>query len=64
MLADEVYTFNIVNFQKVNSQFNHGMQPVLFSVKNYTLNGVGTMFLNKQNGIVIKYLHYRMAKSR
>lgn len=27
------YTFNIINYEKANSQFNFGMQPVMFSVK-------------------------------
>ena len=27
------YIFNIINYEKANSQFNFGMQPVLFSVK-------------------------------
>src|SRR5690242_4707934 len=26
------YRFNIINFEKLNSQFNSGMQPVMFSV--------------------------------
>ena len=27
------YIFNIINYEKTNSQFNFGMQPVMFSVK-------------------------------
>lgn len=27
------YIFNIINYEKANSQFNFGMQPVIFSVK-------------------------------
>ena len=27
------YIFNIINYEKANSQFNFGMQPILFSVK-------------------------------
>lgn len=27
------YIFNIINYEKANSQFNFGMQPVMFSVK-------------------------------
>ena len=27
------YVFNIINYEKANSQFNFGMQPVMFSVK-------------------------------
>ncbi|KAK3098121.1 hypothetical protein FSP39_016346 [Pinctada imbricata] len=32
MLADAPYRFNIVNCEKLNSQFNFGMKPVMFSV--------------------------------
>lgn len=32
MLADTSYRFNIVNCEKINSQLNSGMQPVMFSV--------------------------------
>lgn len=41
MVAKISYTFNIVNFDKINSQFNYGMQPVMFSTKSYLLNGSG-----------------------
>ncbi|PIK61388.1 putative cytosolic carboxypeptidase 1 [Apostichopus japonicus] len=34
MKAGVSYRFNIVNFEKLNSQFNFGMQPVMFSVKD------------------------------
>ena len=30
---DAAYTFNVVNYEKANSQFNFGMQPLMFSVK-------------------------------
>uniref|UniRef100_W5NB59 tubulin-glutamate carboxypeptidase n=1 Tax=Lepisosteus oculatus TaxID=7918 RepID=W5NB59_LEPOC len=33
MKAGLPYRFNIVNCEKVNSQFNYGMQPVLYSVR-------------------------------
>ncbi|XP_028286731.1 cytosolic carboxypeptidase 4 [Parambassis ranga] len=33
MVADIPYRFNIINCEKGNSQFNYGMQPVLYSVK-------------------------------
>ena len=33
------YTFNIINYEKANSQFNFGMQPVLFSVKEALSTG-------------------------
>ncbi|XP_061172292.1 cytosolic carboxypeptidase 1-like [Saccostrea echinata] len=32
MIADVPYRFNIVNCEKLNSQFNFGMKPVMFSV--------------------------------
>ncbi|KAH3841440.1 cytosolic carboxypeptidase 1-like [Dreissena polymorpha] len=32
MIAGYPYRFNIVNCEKLNSQFNFGMQPILFSV--------------------------------
>ncbi|XP_041966586.1 cytosolic carboxypeptidase 4 isoform X2 [Alosa sapidissima] len=33
MVANVPYRFNIINGEKTNSQFNYGMQPVLFSVR-------------------------------
>uniref|UniRef100_A0A8P4G7C3 tubulin-glutamate carboxypeptidase n=1 Tax=Dicentrarchus labrax TaxID=13489 RepID=A0A8P4G7C3_DICLA len=33
MVADVPYRFNVINCEKTNSQFNYGMQPVLYSVK-------------------------------
>ncbi|XP_077988802.1 cytosolic carboxypeptidase 1-like isoform X2 [Glandiceps talaboti] len=33
MKADEPYRFNIVNCEKPNSQFNFGMQPLMYSVR-------------------------------
>ncbi|XP_030586826.1 cytosolic carboxypeptidase 4 [Archocentrus centrarchus] len=33
MVADVQYRFNVINCEKSNSQFNYGMQPVLYSVK-------------------------------
>lgn len=41
MAAKVPYTFSIVNFDKINSQFNYGMQPVMFSSKEHLLNGTG-----------------------
>ncbi|CAF0810559.1 unnamed protein product [Rotaria sordida] len=38
MRNDITYRFNIINFEKINSQFNVGMQPVMFSVCD-ALNG-------------------------
>ncbi|XP_070686972.1 cytosolic carboxypeptidase 4 [Pempheris klunzingeri] len=33
MVADIPYRFNVINCEKSNSQFNYGMQPVLYSVR-------------------------------
>ncbi|XP_044049759.1 cytosolic carboxypeptidase 4 [Siniperca chuatsi] len=33
MVADVPYRFNIINCEKSNSQFNYGMQPTLYSVR-------------------------------
>ncbi|XP_058502222.1 cytosolic carboxypeptidase 4 isoform X1 [Solea solea] len=33
MVADVPYRFNVINCEKCNSQFNYGMQPVLYSVR-------------------------------
>ncbi|XP_053538244.1 cytosolic carboxypeptidase 4 isoform X1 [Ictalurus punctatus] len=33
MAANVPYRFNVINCEKSNSQFNYGMQPVLYSVK-------------------------------
>lgn len=41
MIAGQPYIFNIINFVKVNSQFNYGLQPVFFSVLDYIINCIG-----------------------
>lgn len=41
MDADAPYIFNIVNNEKANSQFNFGMQPVVYSVREATLGRAG-----------------------
>ncbi|XP_074090237.1 cytosolic carboxypeptidase 4 isoform X2 [Macrotis lagotis] len=33
MKASRPYRFNVINCEKVNSQFNYGMQPTMYSVK-------------------------------
>ncbi|XP_037308586.2 cytosolic carboxypeptidase 4 isoform X2 [Pungitius pungitius] len=33
MVAEVPYRFNVINCEKSNSQFNYGMQPVLYSVR-------------------------------
>ncbi|XP_065207414.1 cytosolic carboxypeptidase 1-like isoform X3 [Planococcus citri] len=35
------YTFNIVNCEKTNSQFNYGMKPLMYSVRESTLGRPG-----------------------
>lgn len=35
MEAFKPYVFNIINMEKHNSQYRKGMQPIMFSVKNY-----------------------------
>ncbi|XP_063781825.1 cytosolic carboxypeptidase 4 isoform X2 [Pseudophryne corroboree] len=37
MRANVPYCFNVINCEKVNSQFNYGMQPVIYSVKEALL---------------------------
>nr|KAF6399098.1 ATP/GTP binding protein like 1 [Molossus molossus] len=37
MRAAVPYRFNIINFEKPNSQFNYGMQPTMYSVKEALL---------------------------
>lgn len=41
MEANIPYTFNIVNCEKANSQFNFGMKPILFSVTEAQLGRPG-----------------------
>nr|XP_022902548.1 cytosolic carboxypeptidase 1-like isoform X1 [Onthophagus taurus] len=41
MRPDTWYTFNVINFQKANSQFNYGMQPVFFSCLDFITNYKG-----------------------
>lgn len=41
MEANIPYTFNIVNCEKANSQFNFGMKPILFSVMEAQLGRSG-----------------------
>ena len=42
MEAGKKYTFNIVNLEKTNSQYNFGMQPVMFSTKANAKAKVGS----------------------
>lgn len=35
------YSFNIVNCEKTNSQYNYGMKPLLYSVRESTLGRPG-----------------------
>lgn len=41
MEAQVPYTFNIINCEKANSLFNNGMNPLMFSVKEYMINKKG-----------------------
>ncbi|XP_042554452.1 cytosolic carboxypeptidase 4 [Dipodomys spectabilis] len=41
MRAAVPYRFNIINGEKLNSQFNYGMQPTLYSVKEALLGRAG-----------------------
>ncbi|XP_066585231.1 cytosolic carboxypeptidase 1-like isoform X3 [Prorops nasuta] len=41
MEANTPYTFNIINCEKANSQFNFGMKPILFSVTEAVLGRPG-----------------------
>ncbi|XP_075248917.1 cytosolic carboxypeptidase 1-like isoform X4 [Convolutriloba macropyga] len=41
MKANVEYRFNIVNLEKPNSQFNFGMQPLIYSVQDMLDSGVG-----------------------
>lgn len=41
MCSDHIYTFNIINYEKTNSQFNFGMQPVMFSQMEYEQRDLG-----------------------
>lgn len=46
MVANVKYTFNILNLAKINSQYNYGMQPVVFSVTDYIKNKSGLSIAN------------------
>ena len=37
----EYFRFSIVNFSKPDSQYNVGMKPVMYSIKEAEKNGVG-----------------------
>nr|AMO02548.1 cytosolic carboxypeptidase 1 [Tityus serrulatus] len=41
MEAQVPYTFNIINCEKTNSLFNNGMNPLMFSVKEFLINRKG-----------------------
>jgi len=38
---DTTYRFNLVNFMKPDSNYNHGMRPLIYSVKEAEANGIG-----------------------
>ncbi|KAF2901866.1 hypothetical protein ILUMI_04322 [Ignelater luminosus] len=60
MICGMAYTFNIANFSKCSSQYNHGMQPLMFSVTEYTLNKIGWRRVGEE---VIYYGNHYMNKS-
>eukprot|EP00095_Tigriopus_kingsejongensis_P004430 maker-scaffold1899_size25246-snap-gene-0.6 protein:Tk04430 transcript:maker-scaffold1899_size25246-snap-gene-0.6-mRNA-1 annotation:"cytosolic carboxypeptidase 1" len=41
MMTSTVYTFNIINYEKANSQFNFGMQPLMFSEQEFLQKNTG-----------------------
>ncbi len=41
MVPGEPYTFHVVNHDKANSQFNFGMQPVVWSAAAHARHGHG-----------------------
>ena len=51
------YIFNIINYEKANSQFNFGMQPVLFSVKE-ALQGKKTSQNKAITLLIIRFLPF------
>ncbi|XP_054999544.1 cytosolic carboxypeptidase 4 [Sorex araneus] len=61
MRAAVHYRFNILNFEKPNSQFNYGMQPTLFSVKE-ALRG-GPSWTRVGDEICYYKNHYRRSAS-
>ncbi|XP_011503362.1 PREDICTED: cytosolic carboxypeptidase 1-like [Ceratosolen solmsi marchali] len=62
MEAGHLYTFNIINCEKSNSQFNFGMQPILFSVIE-ALNG-RTGWVRKGKDICYYQNYYYKPNSR
>ncbi|XP_038603282.1 cytosolic carboxypeptidase 4 [Tachyglossus aculeatus] len=61
MKAAIPYRFNIINCEKVNSQFNYGMQPTMYSVKEALLGRPGWV----RAGCDLCYYknHYRQSKA-
>lgn len=43
------YIFNIVNCEKSDSQFNFGMKPVMYSVKEAVLGRPGNIWITDNN---------------
>lgn len=62
MEAHKPYTFNIINCEKANSQFNFGMKPIMFSVKEAKSGRMGWV----RTGVDICYYRncYQRGKGR
>lgn len=68
MAPDVTYSFNILNFEKRDSQFGRGMQPVMFStreaIQGYPIwRRVGTNIIYYKNNIKNRYskAHYSVS---
>ena len=61
------YLFNIVNCEKPKSQFKHGMQPVMFSVKDAETGNQGWKRVGKDVSYYVnkfKFMEVRMSTLR
>ncbi|KAM9311920.1 cytosolic carboxypeptidase 4 [Gastrophryne carolinensis] len=64
MKANVPYRFNVINCEKLNSQFNYGMQPVMYSVKE-ALNGKSCWMRTGSNICYYKnFFCYRTSDSK
>ncbi|NXT85541.1 CBPC4 carboxypeptidase, partial [Zapornia atra] len=61
MKSEVPYRFNIINCEKLNSQFNYGMQPVMYSVKEALLGR--PRWLRAGHDICYYKNHYRCSAS-
>ena len=58
MRKDKTYRFNIVNFMKPDSNYNQGMRPLIYSMKDAEQNKIGW----QRDGINISY--YQSARKK